>query len=282
MPPFTPLPVEPEFFPWCNHQVALYRAGSGPPVLLIHSINAAASAFEMRGPFIGLQDRFRVHALDLLGYGRSDRPARYYTPHDYIHLITQVLNQFDEPVVVIASSLSATYAIKAAACNPQQVRSMVLVCPTGIALLVRPPMLADWTVYRLLYGPLGDLVFAQLTSYAATRYFLKQEAYANWSTITPDVVESFYQTSHQPGAKYAPICFVTSMLNCDISDTFGTLKMPILLVWGREARTTPLRQADAFLERNAHATLQVLNGCSMLAQDERPDEFNALVRDFVG
>ena len=278
---FTPLPVEPTFFTWRDYQVALYSAGVGTPVLLIHSINAAASAFEMRGPFLGLQDTFRVHALDLPGYGRSDRPARCYRPDDYIDVILQVLQQFDEPAVVIASSLSATYAVNAALRYPEQVRSMVLVCPTGISLLVQPPGLVEWAIYRMLYGPVGDAVFDGLTSRRATRYFLKQEAYANWSMITPDVVDSFYQASHQPGAKYAPICFVTNLLNCSIADTFSSLTQPILIVWGRDAQTTPLAQADEFLARNPNAVLKVIDGCSMLAQDERPDEFNALVCDFL-
>jgi pimeloyl-ACP methyl ester carboxylesterase len=279
--PFTPLPVEPVFTNFCGNQVAHYRAGSGEPLLLLHSINAAASAYEMRGPFNGLHDSFTVHAIDLLGYGRSDRPARLYRPDDYIKQIGHTLQQFDTPVNVVASSLTAAFMVHAAIRWPEHVKSLILVCPTGIQLLNRSPTLLDWATYRVLSGPVGDIVFENLTTRDATRYFLLQEAYAKRATVTSEVVESFYLVSHQPGAKYAPICFVTSMLNCDISELFGKLTPPVLLIWGRQSKTAPLRQADAFLERNPRATLQVLDGCSMLAQDERPDDFNALVRAFL-
>lgn len=279
--PYTPLAVEPTFLVWEGHQIATYRAGSGETVILIHSINAAASAYEMREPFMGLQDQFRVWAVDLLGYGRSDRPARLYRADDYCQLIGFLLRQVNEPVHIIASSLSSTYAVMATLRYPERVRSLTLVCPTGIDLLHRPPTPLNWVTYRLLYGPAGDVVFRLLTTRSSTRYFLRQEAFASRSSITPEVVENFYSASQQPGAKYAPICFVTNLLNCDISDVFGKVTQPILLVWGRDAKTTPLRQADNFLVRNPRAELVVLDGCSMLAQAERPNEFNRIVREFL-
>lgn len=279
--PFTPLPVEPAFFTWRGHQVATYTAGAGDPLLLVHSINAAASAFEMRGPFLGLQDRFEVHALDLLGYGRSDRPARRYIATDYISIIEQNLTAIGRPTSLIASSLGAAYAIAAAARRPELVRSLVLVCPTGISQLAQPPGPIAMAAYNLLRGPIGRLLFQALTSRIGTRYFLKQQAYAQSASITDAVVDAFYRTSHQPGALYAPICFLTGLLNCDIAADFTRLNLPILLVWGRQAGTTPLSKSKEFLARNRCARLAVIDNASLMAQDEHPEQFNALVRDFV-
>lgn len=275
------LPVEPTFLQWRGHAVARYSAGGGRPVLLVHSINAAASAFEMRGPFRGLADRFAVHAIDLLGYGNSERPARSYVANDYISQIELALDVLSEPVSVVASSLGAAYAVAAAARRPERVRALVLVCPTGIQRLANPPGPGAWAAYRVLRGPVGRALFAGLTTRAGVRYFLQTQAYHHPAAITDEVLDGFYDTCRRPGAYYAPICFLSGLLNCPVREAFASLPMPILLVWGRQAATTPPGDADAFLAANPRAHLELIDGASLLVQDEHPERFNALVRNFL-
>lgn len=278
---FNPLPVEPTFFSWRNQNIASYNAGSGRKILLLHSINAAASAFEMRKPFAGLQNQFHVYAIDLLGYGRSDRPERGYIAEDYVNLIGQTLQQLGEGTALIASSLCAAYAIKAAVRWPALVRSLILVCPVGIKQLATPPGPRNWAVFTTMRGFLGDTLFKGLTTRPSMRLFLERQAYANPASVTPDTLDGFYQTTRQPGAKYAPLSFVTGLLNCNITTEFAQLVQPVLMVWGREATTTPLSQSQAFLTRNPKANLAVVENASLLVQDEQPDRFIELVTDFL-
>lgn len=278
---FRPLPVAPTFLSWRGHRVAYYRDGAGDPILLVHSIHAAASAFEMRRPFLGLRDHYHVHALDLPGYGCSDRPARRYSAEDYIDVIGRVLDEIGKPTTIIASSLGAAYSVVAAARRPERVSALVLVCPTGIAQLARPAGPIARLIYRVLRGPVGQALFTALTSRAGTRYFLQQQGYARKESLTDETIAGFYDSSHMPGARFAPICFLTGMLNCDINTVFPDLRQPVLIVWGRAATTTPLRQADAFLARNSRAHLAVVEGASLLVQDECPDQFNTLTREFL-
>lgn len=275
------LPVEPTFFAWRGYRIAHYSDGSGQPLLLVHSINAAASAFEMRGPFTGLRDSFAVHAFDLLGYGNSDRPARRHSAADYTEQIGAAIEQIGAPVPVVACSLGAAYAVAAAHRWPERISALVLICPTGINQLAKSPGPTAWAVYRALRGPLGRRIFSALTSRAGLSYFLNGQAYHNKASLTPATVDSFYQTSHRPGAYYAPICFLTGLLNCDIRARFAALRQPVLLVWGRQATTTPLASADDFLAANSRARLEVIDNASLLVQDERPAIFNQLVREFL-
>jgi len=279
--PLPLLPVSPERFEWRGHQIATYRAGVGRPTLLIHSINAAASAFEMRGPFTALQGDSEVHAIDLLGYGNSDRPARRYQAEDYIDQIGAQLARIGAPTALVASSLGAAYAVAAADRWPELVRSLVLVCPVGISQLAKPAGPVAWAIYRILRGPIGRQIFRWLTSDAGTRFFLGRQAYYNQASMTAETVAGFYESAQRPGAYYAPICFLTGLLNCDIAAAYVRLRQPILLVWGRQATTTPPGKAAEFLSANPRARLEVVEGASMLVQDERPAEFARLVRDFI-
>ncbi len=279
---FQPLPVEPSFSEWGGYRIANYTAGSGAPLLLVHSINAAASAFEMRAPFAGLQDTFRVHAFDLLGFGCSDRPARRYSAEDYINLIGDTLQRLDEPVPIIASTLGAAYAIAAANRWPERVKALILVCPVGIKLLADPPGPGAALRYALLSGPAGEPIFNALATPVSVRYFLEQQTYGDPKRVTKETFDGFYQATKHPGARHAPICFVSGLLNYDVRADFARLKQPVLIVWGRKAQITRIDQSKPFLALNERARLEVFDDCGMIVQDERPAEFNALVRSFLG
>src|SRR5512132_3265234 len=74
---------EPDEFPWRGHRIALTRHGEGKPVLLLHGIYPGASSLEWRHVVPAVAQRYSVIAVDLLGFGRSDRPAARYTPGLY-------------------------------------------------------------------------------------------------------------------------------------------------------------------------------------------------------
>jgi pimeloyl-ACP methyl ester carboxylesterase len=117
-------------------RLSAYVAGQGPPLLLIHSINASASAAEMRP----LHEHYRatrtVFSVDLPGYGFSDRSDRNYTPRlmtDAVHAVTEQIRARcgPAPVDALALSLSCEYLARAAAEAPDAYRSVALVSPTG-------------------------------------------------------------------------------------------------------------------------------------------------------
>ncbi|NJK78429.1 MAG: alpha/beta hydrolase [Chloroflexaceae bacterium] len=281
MTPTYSLPVVPTYVTWRGHRIAHYQAGSGTPVFLLHSINAAASAFEMRAQFAALQDQYAVHAIDLLGFGSSDRPARVYRSSDYIDIVMHTLLTIGRPAHLIASSLTGAYAIAVAARLPEQVRSLVLVAPTGIAQLADQPGTVQQFSYDVLRGPVGDVVYGLLSSKPIVRYFLEQQTYADSKRVTEATLKGYHRVTQQPGAKYAPICFVTGLLNYDVRNDFARLTQPILLVWGKQLKITPVQQADAFLQCNARARLEVLDN-SALSNEDSPERFNALVQTFLG
>jgi pimeloyl-ACP methyl ester carboxylesterase len=161
------------------------------------------------------------------------------------------------------------------------VRGLVVVCPTGIQRLANRPGPAAEGIYRVLRGPVGRALFAALTSRSGVRLFLRGQAYHSTAALTPPTVEGFYRTCRAPGAHYAPVCFLTGLLNCAVRDAFASLAVPTLIVWGAQATTTPVSDAQAFLAANPRARLEVVENASLLVQDERPAAFNAIVRGFA-
>lgn len=275
-----PLDVEPTFFTWRGHQIAHYTAGAGEPVLLVHSINAAASAYEVRAPFAALQDTYEVHAIDLLGFGLSDRPPRVYRATDYINLIADTLERIGKPVALVASSLSSAFAVAATARLPHLVRSLVLVAPTGLSQLAGNPSPLQFALYDVLRSPVGDVVFNLIRSPFSVRYYLEQQTYGNPKWVTNEVFQNFYLAAQFPGAKHAPISFVTGLLNYDIRADYARLSQPIMVVWGRKLKISPPRLAQEFVEVNANTRLELVDDSALPIEDQ-PELFNRLVRDFL-
>ena len=274
------LPVAPTRWPWRFGEVAVYETGDphNPPLLLLHGHNAAASAAEMKEPFARLSDRFHIFAPDLLGYGLSERPDIPYTPQLYIELIGDLLREVvKRPAAVLASSLTSAYAIEAAVADPEWITSLVLVCPTGVRTL-QEQSAGGKAIEALLRLPvLGQAMFNGIASRRSIRYFLERQTYHDKSLVTEDLVERYYRTAHVPAARYAPSAFVSGKLYWDASEAWSQLSQNVLLVWGREAKITPLADAPAFLATNPGAELQEISPAGILPHDEQPEQFANLI-----
>ncbi len=255
------------------------------PVMLLHGINAAASSYEMRRVFEPLSTDYAVYALDLLGFGQSDRPPLDYDAELYVRLITEFAREVigaGRGIVLVASSLTGAFAIEAAARQPELFGKLVLIGPTGIRTLHEPPSPPQYALYSLLSSPIvGDSIFNALTSKAGLSSFLKRQTYANPAAVTADMVADYHTAAHQEGGKYAPAAFIGGRLNLDIADSFASLKLPILITWGREAAITPVWQLEDFLDANPKAEGRIIAGSGLLPHDEQAEQWLAIVREFL-
>lgn len=96
-------------------RLSFYAEGAGAPLLLVHSINAAGSAYEVKPIFERLVGSRQVYAVDLPGFGFSDRSKRQYSPrlytdaiHDMLGVIAKDGND-DKPIDALAVSLGSEF-----------------------------------------------------------------------------------------------------------------------------------------------------------------------------
>jgi pimeloyl-ACP methyl ester carboxylesterase len=219
------------------------ETGQAAPLLLIHSINAAGSAYEVRPLFEHYKTHRRVYALDLPGFGFSERSDRQYTPRLYTDAILDMLEQIARdvgptPVDTLALSLSAEFLARAAIDAPERCRSLALVTPTGfrrsqeryaeIGATLGNSFVRDLFDLPLWSRPFYDL----LTSKPSIRFFLAQ-TFGAYEPIPTELVEYDYLTTHQPGAQHAPYAFVSGLLfSADIGRIYDALQLPVWLAYG--------------------------------------------------
>jgi pimeloyl-ACP methyl ester carboxylesterase len=270
-------------------QVVACVAGQGAPLLLLHSVNAAASAAEVRT----LHEHFRhsrtVLSIDLPGYGLSDRPDLAYTPRlmtDALLAATTWLRQRcgGAPVDALALSLGCEFLARAAVEQPAAYRSLALVSPTGFmgtrvwrgapgSTRAVPGLL------KVLRGPgWGGALFRGLTRPGVIRYFLQR----TWGGKIID--ETLWQydllTTRQPGAEHAPLHFLSAgLFSADIHTVYGQITQPVWMSHGVRGDFTDYRGCG-FLQQQPNWQFTVYP-TGALPQFELPDRFQADLQAFL-
>lgn len=215
---------------------------AGRPLVLIHSVNAAASAYEMRPLFEHYRAQRPVIALDLPGYGFSERGRRAYTPQLFEEAILDLLTQVEEAADVVALSLGCEFAARAALAEPEQFHSLTLISPSGFnpektgrpSQQVKGTEAGD-TAYNILTlplwrRPLFDLIATRLS----IKFFLGQSFVG---PVPAEFVDYAYATAHQPGAEYAPFYFLSGKLFTPnvCSRVYEKVEIPTLVIYDQDA-----------------------------------------------
>lgn len=269
--------------------MTVYVAGQGPPLLLVHSVNAAACAAEVRPLHLHYAATRTVFSPDLPGYGLSDRSDRAYTPrlmtdalHDTVTLMRQRCG--DAPVDALALSLACEFLARAAVEQPAHFRSLALVSPTGFMgnkSWRGPPgstRALPW-LHKALTGPgWGGALFRGLTRPGVIRYFLQR----TWGskTIDEDLWRYDVLTTRQPGAEHAPLCFLSAaMFSADIHDVYERLTQPVWVSHGMRGDFTDYRGL-AIVKDQPHWQVDVLP-TGALPHFEIPERFFGLYDDFL-
>ena len=278
---------EPHTYEWKHGRIFYKMAGAehaGLPLVFIHGIGAGASSFMWRKNFDALAQDFRVYALDLLGFGFSDKPMTApYCADLYTELIADFIREVTgHPAHLVAISLGAAYSVRAADEHPELVDSLVLIAPTGADNLRVRPGMTGAAFYGLLQSPvLGTSFYNVMASERSIRDYAHKQLYFDKRRATPRMVANYYATSHQPGAQHAIAAFLSGYLNTDTRDAFARLDNRVTLVWGKQDPTTPIEQAAELLHLNPHASLRIFDRCRMMPQEEHPERFNDLVRELL-
>jgi pimeloyl-ACP methyl ester carboxylesterase len=260
-----------------------------PPVLLIHSINASASAHEIKPIYDRLKRDRRVYALDLPGFGFSERSDRDYLQSLMVDailaLVTEIRTEIGASSVdTLAVSLSCEFLGKAALKDPEGIRSLAMVSPTGFDKKASRrgspddsrgvPGILRW-LKKLWLGP---RLYRLLSSRASIRFFLKK----TWGrkAIDEEMFETSCRMSEHPDAHWAPFYFLSGFLfSANIPAIYGALKQPVWLSHGVRGDFTDFRGTAEFKGKPNWHIDQFDTGA--LPYFEIPDRFIEDYRTFL-
>ncbi len=253
-------------------------------LLFLHGFGGGSSAYEWSKVYPAFAAQYRVLAPDLLGWGRSDHPARDYTPQDYSQTIQEFIEQTcPEPPWVVASSLVAAITIRTAIAKPELFKGLILSTPTGLsdfgddyrgnffAQLVSIPVL-DKVIYRTGIANSGGI-----------QNFLENRQFAQAGRIFPEIVEAYLASATQANGEYAALSFVRGDLCFDLAQFMPQLTTPTTIFWGEKSQFTPPSQGKRLAALNPEfvKAFVELKDVGLTPQLEQPAITIALLQSFL-
>lgn len=261
-------------------RIAYYhdQRGPGRPLVLVHSINAAPSTYEVKPLFEHYAGTRPVYSIDLPGFGHSERGDRAYTPELYANAIRVLLEEaVQAPADLLALSLSAEFAARAALGSPASVASLVLISPTGFSRRALPSPIVGRGLHGLLAARLwSQALYELVASRRSIRYYLGK----SFQDQPPqELLDYAYATSHQPDARYAPLTFLSTQLFTSnaVDKLYARLtKLPILAIADRDPYVS-FEQLGELVARQSNWQHEKLGPHLGMPQWEQPDAlFKAL------
>ncbi|OAB61600.1 alpha/beta hydrolase [Leptolyngbya valderiana BDU 20041] len=281
--------IEKQFWTWRNHRIAFTASGEGSPLLLIHGFGASIGHWRNNIPAFA-DAGYRVYALDLLGFGDSDKPALEYSLELWRDLIADFWTEFiKEPTVFAGNSIGALLALMLAAEYPDRTEGIVLLnCAGGLnhrpEELNLPLRVVMGTFAKLVSSKwFGSFLFDRVRQPHRIRGTLRQ-VYGNREAVTDELVEMLYAPSCDRGAQQVFASILTAPAGPKPSELLPQVQCPMLVLWGEDDPWTPVKGSQIFQDwgKRHPVTFHSIPKTGHCPHDERPEIVNSLVLDWLG
>ena len=264
-----------------GRRVSTLTTGDGPDVLLLHGLGGAKSSFFDAAAT--LSQRYRVHALDLPGFGASSKPMTApYTARWFAETVLETMDTLGiERAHVVGNSMGGRIAIELGLRHPERVTSLGLLCP-AVAFVKR----TYHPVVRLMRPELGLLPHRFAREKVSEHFW---GLFADPDGIDPSmadvVVDEFQRIYSSAGGR---IAFLSAARNIYLEAPYGRngfygrlsqLEPPALFVWGSHDRVIPPAFGRHVGRWLPSAEQIVLDGCGHVPQVERAEHAADLLED---
>lgn len=252
-------------------------AGEGPDVLALHGTSGHLEAFS-RNLVPHVKAGYRIHAVDALGHGYTDKPNERYEVFKYgEHILRYMDAQGIEKAHFMGESLGGWTSGWVAINHPDRVHSIQLIAAGGTK--------ADPAVMQRIKESTTKAV--QTDDVELTRQRLNLLMFDPAKNVSDELVEIRHAIYHQPDF-VANIANLLSLQEMDIRqrnllrpEDLAKIKAPTLIVWGTNNPFGGVAEATAMHENISGSQLEIFNECGHWPQHEHADHFNALSIDFL-
>ncbi|ELS33304.1 MULTISPECIES: alpha/beta fold hydrolase [Pseudanabaena] len=284
-------PIAGEYWQWRDQKVYFVKAGDNlqrPPLLLVHGFGASTDHW--RKNIADLSQEFEVYAIDLLGFGRSQKPAWEYSGDLWRDQLDDFIStQIQRPTVIAGNSLGGYAALCVAADRPQSVAGVVLLNSAGPFTDTNPlgsrkvnPL--QKAISKTLQGVLrqpwaNQLLFAFVRQKSRIRSTLNK-VYLDRSAVTEQLVEEIYRPSCDEGAAQVFASVFSSPQGKKVDELLKAIAVPLLTIWGEGDPWMNSRSRGAKFREFYPALTEHYINAGHCPHDESPAIVNQLIRDW--
>ncbi len=261
--------------------LAVKEQGQGRPILLLHGLGT--SSFTWASIMPGLARSHRVIALDLRGFGASDKPMdTHYRIADQADAVRAFIEQENlRDLTIIGHSFGGGITLALALSMNGQPRSRLRDIVLIDTVAYRQPIPIFFRIAKL--PVIGDLGMSVIPPELQAEQGLRM-AYYDRSKISQQAIAEYAAPLYSPEARHAFVETVSNILPPDIdevSERYKALKMPTKIMWCEEDKIIPVALGIRLHENIPGADLTVLKTCGHLPQEERPVETLGAIEGFI-
>ncbi len=251
-----------------------------PPILFLHGFGAALG--QWRYNLQPLNQNHPVYALDLLGFGASQKAAANYNVELWVQQVYEFWRTLiGRPIVLVGHSLGAMVALTCATLYPEMVQGLVLLTVPASRQEVLPKGWQAWIgnlesafASPLLLKPLFHLLISRP---ALLRTLLKA-AYANPDIVTEELVTLFATPPQDRGA-CGVFCRLSKArtrrdFSLSVKEMLPQLTIPTLIVWGQQDRIIPITWGRQLAKLHAKIEFVEIAQAGHCPYDEHPERVN--------
>jgi pimeloyl-ACP methyl ester carboxylesterase len=279
-----------QYWQWRGHKIYYVKAGreetQKPPLLLIHGFGASTDHW--RKNIAQLQEDFQVWAIDLLGFGRSEKANVEYSGNlwcDQLHdFITEVIGQ---PAVLAGNSLGGYAALCVAAQHPSSTSGLILLNSAGPFSDTKtapknPFQEAIATLIRsILLQPLGSYLLFQYVQQPGTIRKTLEKVYLDKSAVTDRLVEEIRRPALDPGAAKVFASVFKTNQGEKVDVLLQKLRCPLLLLWGEADPWMNSKERSAKFRQYSPNLTEYYLTAGHCPHDEIPEQVNNLIKTWI-
>jgi len=252
-----------------------------PPILLIHGFGAALD--QWRDNISALAETRTVYAIDLLGFGGSEKPPTSYSIYLWVEQVFSFWQKFvGVPMVIIGNSIGALVAAIAASHHPEMAAGVVTISLPDIAAFndLVPPALRplERSVKAIVSALFVKPLFYLVRQPWVIRSVLKGIVYSDRDRVDGELVEIISKPARDRQAAEAFLRLNRSInqpnYSPSLTEALSLLQVPLLIIWGNSDRLIPPSEGKRLVQYAPNATLLYLDNVGHCAHDDCPERVN--------
>ncbi len=273
-----------DYYNWDGLNIYYSKSGNGSPLLLLHDVDATASSEEWIKIVHRLSRNHTVYTIDLIGCGRSDKPAIEYTNYYYTQMLTAFVKDIiQEKVVVVASNISASLAIMANHLDDTLFEKMIFINPISLKQLNSIPDKKSKIKKRMIELPfIGTFIYNLMTSDIKIDETFRNRYYGKSQLASSHMKDLYYESAHIGGSngRYLYSSLVGNYVNNTATFAVRKITTPTLIIGCKQIRGYE-HALDDYHKVNPQLEILRINNGSLYPHMEIPEKLTTLIENYI-
>ena len=273
-----------QYYNWKYGNVFYTKAGSGSPVLLIHDTDTTASSVEWNKIIHRLTKNHTVYTIDLLGCGRSDKPALEYTNYLYVQMLQAFMKDvIQEKATVIASNISASFVIMTNHIDDGLFEKIILINPASLKQLDMIPDEVSKVKKTIIQLPfVGTFVYNMMNNMQHIDESFRTRYVTRPQLISSSIEDIYYEAAHKNGSngRYLYSSLLGNYVNNSITHAVKSISTPTLIIGSVEMKRYALALDDYHKVNTNLDIVRITNG-SLYPHMEIPEKITSIIENFI-